>query len=116
MAGAIKTFGGHKGSGLALIVQIFAGALVQADSFDDKSDNAGDLVMAIDPDILTTKALFTKEVSSVAKRLKTARKIDNSQEILVPGERANVFYKRVMTEGEIEVEDNLLAELRKSSA
>lgn len=113
MLGAIKTFGGHKGSGLALIVQIFAGALVQADSFDNDSDNAGNLVMAINPEILTSKESFTKEVSSIIQRIKSARKAEGVTEITIPGERANAFNAKVMSSGEIEVEDNLLAELKK---
>lgn len=113
MAGALKTFGGHRGSGLALIGQIFAAALVQADSFDSDSDNAGNLVMAIDPEILTSREAFTKEVSSIIKRIKSARKAEGISEILIPGERGSRFNKEVVDSGEIEVEDNLLNELKK---
>lgn len=115
MSGAIKTFGGHKGSGLALIVQIFAGALVQADSFNSDSDNAGNLVMAIDPEILTTKEAFIKEVTSIVKRIKSARRAEGVNEILIPGERGNTFNTQVVESGEIEIEDNLYNELKKVS-
>ncbi|MFA6270715.1 MAG: Ldh family oxidoreductase [Candidatus Paceibacterota bacterium] len=111
MSGAIKAFGGHKGYGLALIVQILAGALVQADSFDNDSDNAGNLVLAIDPEILTTKEKFTKEVSSIITMIKSSRKASGVEEIFIPGEKGNNFYKKVLTSGEIEVEDNLLTAL-----
>lgn len=113
MSGAIKTFGGHKGSGLALIVQIFAGALVQADSFNSDSDNAGNLVMAIDPEILTTKKSFTKEVSAIVKRITSAKKAKGVTEITIPGERASKFNKKVVDSGEIEIEENLYKELQK---
>jgi len=115
MSGAIKTFGGHKGSGLALIVQIFAGALVQADSFNDDSDNAGNLVMAIDPEILTTKKAFLKEVSSIITRIKSARKAEGVSEISIPGEKTKAFNDKVMSTGEIEVENNLLEQLKKAA-
>ena len=115
MSGAIKTFGGHKGSGLALIVQIFAGALVQADSFNSDSDNAGNLVIAIDPEILTTKEAFIKEVSSIIKRIKSARKAEGVNEISIPGEKAKAFNDKVLRSGEIEVEDNLLEQLKKTA-
>ena len=113
MSGALKTFGGHRGSGLALIGQIFAGALVQAESFNSDSDNAGNLVMAINPEILTSKEAFAKEVSSIIKRVKAARKAEGVTEILIPGERGNSFNTEVMASGEIEVEDNLYRELEK---
>lgn len=113
MSGALKAFGGHKGSGLALIVQIFAGALVQADSFNSDSDNAGNLVMAIDPEILTSKEAFTKEVSAIITRIKSAKKAEEVSEILIPGERGNKFHAEVTSSGEIEIEDNLYQELQK---
>lgn len=113
MSGALKTFGAHRGSGLALVVQIFAAVLVHADSFKTGSDNAGNLVMAIDPGILTPKKTFIKEVSSIIKRIKSAKKAKGVSEILVPGERGNSFNEKVMKSGEIEIEDNLLEELQK---
>lgn len=113
MSGALKTFGGHKGSGLALIVQIFAGAWVRADSFKTGSDNAGNLMMAIDPEMLTPKDAFIKEVSSIIKRVKSARKAPSVSEILIPGESSNQFNKAVLESGEIEIEDNLYNELTK---
>lgn len=113
MSGAIKTFGGHKGSGLALMVQIFAGALVQADSFNSDSDNAGNVVMAIDPEILTTRAAFTKEVSSIIKRVKSAKKAEGVTEIMIPGEKSSAFQAAVEKANHIDVEDNLWAELQK---
>lgn len=116
MSGAIKTFGGHKGSGLALVVQIFAGALVRADSFNNDSDNAGNLIMAIDPNILTPKKVFTKEVSSIIKRVKSARKEKGVNEILIPGERGNKFNNSVIKTGKIEIEDNLYQELQNVSS
>jgi len=111
MSGALKTFGGHRGSGLALIGQIFAGAWVQADSFNSDSDNAGNLVMAIDPEILTSKEAFKKEVSLIVKRIRAAKKAKGVTEIRIPGERGNSFYSKVLTSGEIEVENNLYKEL-----
>lgn len=113
MSGALKTIAGHKGAGLALIVQIFAGALVQADSFNNDSDNAGNLVMAIDPEILTPKKTFLKEVSSIITRLKSARKLPGVSEILVPGERGNRLKRKRLESNEIEIEDNLYQSLLK---
>lgn len=115
MEGALKTFAGHKGSGLALIGQIFAGALVEADSFNNNSDNAGNLVIAIDPVILTTNERFQKEVSLVVKKIKSAQKAPGIDEILIPGERGNRLTQQRLESGEIEIEDNLYNELKKIS-
>jgi len=115
MSGAIRAFGGHKGSGLALIVQIFVGALVRADSFNNNSNNAGNLVMAIDPKILTPRKMFIKEASSIVKQTKSARKEKGVKEIFVPGERGNRFKQKVLATGEIEIESNLYKELQKAA-
>lgn len=115
MSGAIRAFGGHKGSGLALVVQILAGALVRADSFDNDSDNAGNLVVAIDPSILTPKQTFVNEVSSIVKRVKSARKEKDTTEIFIPGERGDNFYDKVVKSGKIDVEKNLYKELKKTT-
>lgn len=115
MSGAIKTFGGHKGSGLALIVQIFSAALVQADSFNNDSDNAGNLVMAIDPEILTSRKVFVKEVSSIVKCIKSAKKAEGVTEILIPGERGNAVSAQALRSNEIVIEDNLLEQLREAA-
>lgn len=112
MSGAIKTFGGHKGSGLALIVQIFAGALVRADSFDSNSDNAGNLVLAIDPEILTSRKKFIREVSSIVRRIKFAKMAEGVNEILIPGERSNAVNAEASHSGEIDIEKNLLDQLK----
>ena len=84
MSGALRTLGGHKGSGLALVVQVLAGTFVKADSFDNSSKNAGNLVMAIDPEIFQSREEFETGVSNIVSKVKAARKADGVEEILVP--------------------------------
>lgn len=112
MSGALKTMAGHKGSGLALVGQILAGAFVGAESFNSASDNSGNLVIAIDPEIFVASDEFKNRVSTIVSRLKSARKIDGVTEILVPGERGNKLTKERTETGEIEIEDNLLKALK----
>jgi L-2-hydroxycarboxylate dehydrogenase (NAD+) len=113
MGGAIKTMAGHKGSGLAMLVQVLAGALVSADSFNSDSDNAGNFVMAIDPNLLREESDFKSEVSSIVYKVKKARRIDEVEEIFLPGERGSKLTRTVLKTGEIEVEDHLLEALKK---
>ncbi len=111
MAGAIRSFGGHKGAGLALVVQILAGAFVKADSFNNDSVNAGNLIFAINPEIFLNKSDFTQNVSDIVVKVKSARKIAGVEEIYVPGERGNRFKNAVEKTGMIEVEENLWKQL-----
>lgn len=112
MAGAIKTVAGHKGSGLAMLVQVLAGALVSAESFNSDSDNAGNLVLAIDPNLLREKDDFKNEVSSIIQRIKNSKKMNGVDEIMVPGEKGDRLVENVLKSGEIEIEDNLLSSLK----
>lgn len=112
MDGALKTVAGQKGSGLALLGQILACALVGADSFNNDSDNAGNIILAINLELFKPSELFEQEVSGIVKSIKKARRLPGVDEIFVPGERGNRQTKHVLETGEVEVEDNLLQALK----
>lgn len=81
----------YKGSHLALMVEILAGALAGG-AVEDKtrSANWGNLVMAIDPGKLGNSAgQFEGRVSTLLQRVKDARKAPGVHEIILPGERGS---------------------------
>jgi len=113
MDGATKPFDdGYKGAGLALMVQIIGGALVGAD-FLNGSDNDGNVIIAINPDSMAGREYFIGEVTKMISAIKNAKKLNGVTEIMVPGERGDTIKAAVLASDEIEVEDNLLAELKK---
>lgn len=116
MSGALKTIAGHKGSGLALVIQILAGVLVQADSFDNDSSNAGNLVIAIDPNIFIPSDEFNKNVSVLITKIKSARKLPGVTDILIPGERGFKQSLQNITSGTINIEENLLNQLKQAAS
>lgn len=114
--GAIRSFDrGHKGSGLALIGEILAGPLVGAAfcGIGDSKGNWGHLIYAIDPGILTDRDEFVRNVAQVIGKIKGTRKLPGVSDIFVPGERGSLLARERLSSGEIEIEDNLLAALRK---
>jgi LDH2 family malate/lactate/ureidoglycolate dehydrogenase len=114
--GAIRSFDrSHKGSGLALIGEILAGPLVGAAfcGMGDSKGNWGHLVFAIDPGILGDRDEFIRNVGAICRKVKATRKLPGVSEIYLPGERGAVLTAQRLACGEIEVEDNLLVELRK---
>ncbi len=113
MSGALKAIAGHKGSGLAMVVQVIAGAFVGADTYDNESDNAGNLVIAIDPSIFTPSDKFKNRVSGIVSKVKSSRKLGGVNEILLPGERGDKFTRKNMKDGVIEIEENLFVGLKK---
>jgi LDH2 family malate/lactate/ureidoglycolate dehydrogenase len=112
MDGAIRPFDkGVKGAGLALMVQIIGGALVGGD-FLNKSDNNGNVVIAINPEAMIGRHRFIEETTKMAKAIRRAKKLDGVEEVMVPGERGDRIRSKVLEAGEIEIEDNLLNSLK----
>jgi LDH2 family malate/lactate/ureidoglycolate dehydrogenase len=114
--GALRSFDrGYKGAGLALIIEILAGPLVGAAcaGVGDPGKNWGHLVLAIDPDLFGDREAFIHNVITLIERVKATKKLPGVQEIFVPGERGNRQSAEIQASGTIELEDNLLEELRK---
>ena len=114
--GAIRSFDrGYKGAGLALIIEILAGPLVCAAcaGVGDPARNWGHLVLAIDPDLFGDRDEFIRHVTALIEKIKATKKLPGIEEIFVPGERGNHQAAEIRVSGIIEVEDNLLEELRK---
>ncbi|MEZ4484014.1 MAG: Ldh family oxidoreductase [Syntrophotaleaceae bacterium] len=119
IGGAIRSFDrGHKGSSLGLIGEILAGPMVGAAfcGLGDSKGNWGHLLYAIDPELLTDRNEFMAEVGRIVERVKSTRPLEGVDEIFVPGERGNALTRKRLAAGEIDIEDNLLAQLRAVAA
>lgn len=116
IAGAIRSFDrSYKGSGLALITEILAGPLVGAAfcGIGDSKGNWGHLFFAIDPDLLGERDTFVRNVSEIITKVKLTKRLPGVDEIFMPGERESRLARERRESGLIEIEDNLLMELRK---
>jgi L-2-hydroxycarboxylate dehydrogenase (NAD+) len=114
--GAIRSFDrGYKGSALGMVGEILAGPLVGAAfcGLGDSKGNWGHLIFAIDPDLLGDREEFQANVKLVIDRVKSTKRLPGVDEILVPGERGSRIARECLENGEIDIEDNLLTELRK---
>jgi len=111
LKGGVTPFGGHKGYGLALIVQILAGALVNAAIVPPPGTNYGILSIVIDPSIFMPMEDFKRRVTELVNRIKNTKKASGIDEILIPGERA--WRERAQRlESGIELDDELVSQLR----
>jgi L-2-hydroxycarboxylate dehydrogenase (NAD+) len=114
--GAIRSFDrGYKGSALGMIGELLAGPLVGAAfcGLDDSKGNWGHLIFAIDPDLLGDRDEFIANVNRSIEKVKSTKRLPGVEEILVPGERGSRAARECLDKGVIDIEDNLLAELRK---
>ncbi len=116
LGGAIRAFGGYKGAALALLVEVLTHPLVSThpDSSGHKTD-WGNLMIALDPELLVDGDTFKERVSKLVERLKGAQKLPGVDEILIPGERGDQYLQQVMDSGSVEIEEQLWDALRNAA-
>ncbi len=93
--GALVAFGGHKGYGLAMMVEAFAGLLsggamlsdIHAWNCDPKaSGNVGHQIIAMDPAALNPEVDFPARVEAMIEALASAEPAPGTERILYPGQ------------------------------
>lgn len=85
--GALGTFGGHKGSGLALMCEVLGGALTgNGCSAPDRRFSNGMFSLYVDPVRIDPEGMFPEEATRYVAYVKAARTAPPSEETLVPGE------------------------------
>ncbi len=89
--GALLAMGQHKGSGLALICELFAGALTGGHTLQPGHERRGGAVnnmlsVIIDPGAIDDETTCLEESEAMVKHAKSARLRDGFEEILMPGE------------------------------
>lgn len=114
MAGALLTFGGHKGAGLALMVEMLTGPLVGAGVVGDTdaSSNRGLAFVAVRPSALVDKQLFDDAVERLCRRIREGRPVPGGDSVALPGDRSRARLKRYQDAGVIEIDTALLEGLR----
>jgi LDH2 family malate/lactate/ureidoglycolate dehydrogenase len=93
--GALLPFGGYKGFGLALMIQVLG---LLAESGSEQSD-FGYLFIAFRPDLVGTADVFTRRVTQLIERIKATPRQPGIDEIRIPSERAFRSRERALREG-----------------
>eukprot|EP00475_Leptophrys_vorax_P023623 TRINITY_DN3235_c0_g1_i1.p1 TRINITY_DN3235_c0_g1~~TRINITY_DN3235_c0_g1_i1.p1 ORF type:complete len:387 (-),score=97.87 TRINITY_DN3235_c0_g1_i1:120-1280(-) len=112
--GALKVFDrSYKGSHLALIVEILAGAISGGAVFNKKdSKNWGNVIFAMDLNLFgKDKDAILLNVSAVVQRLKQAKKLEGVSELYFPGERGNAVANERCKADKTPIRSSLLAKL-----
>jgi hydroxycarboxylate dehydrogenase B len=86
--GALLPFGGHKGSGLAIVADLLAGALTGAGTSQRRETEMVNTMCSIyiDPDRLPERAAFDAEVDAFLEWVKASPPADPNGEVLLPGD------------------------------
>lgn len=100
--GSILPFGGHKGFGLAFMIDILSGALTGGNSSHPDNDNShtvinNTLAIIMDTQQTVTNNYFQNDIDRLTKWVKDSPKADGVSEILLPGEiEKNIKKERLM--------------------
>src|SRR3954447_25519954 len=113
--GVVLPFGEHKGSGLALVCELLAGAIVGSTSVTsmappDRGILNGMLSIVIDPARLSTRDSMMAEIDDMLSWVKSAKPADADLPVLVAGEPEQLARAKRMAEG-IEVDDTTWGQL-----
>ncbi len=111
---AFKVWGGHRGSGLAMVVQLL-GMLCGAAAAPDGLRDCGFFMLVVDPAALTDAAVFRASVSAYAAGLRATRPELPGKPVRVPFERSIAERERRMAEDHITVADEVVAQLTKAA-
>jgi L-2-hydroxycarboxylate dehydrogenase (NAD+) len=88
MDGALLSFGGHKASGLALVVEILSRCLLDVHRKNDEVYR-GYFFMMFDPSSFIELDKFKENVEELKQQIKSSRKADGFEDILLPGEMSD---------------------------
>lgn len=94
--GALLPFGGHKGFGLALMMQAFG---VLAGTSSQYEDDDGYLFIAFQPELIGPADIFNARVTQLIERVKATPRQAGIDEIRIPSERAFRARERALREG-----------------
>lgn len=109
-AAVVLPFGGHRGSALALLIQIFSGIIVGADAMPRSGENYGIFLLALKPDLFAPPEHYNSGIAQIINAVKSARPLQANTEALIPGERAFRERTRQIKEG-IEISAEIEKEL-----
>ncbi|MBL8382371.1 MAG: Ldh family oxidoreductase [Burkholderiales bacterium] len=114
LRGAFTVWGGHKGSGLAMMVQILAMMVGQVPSPAPQRDS-GIFVLVVNPALFTSADEFRQRAAEYVQRVRDTRPLDPARPVRAPFDRSREERARRLAAGTIEVADKVVAGLRREA-
>lgn len=110
LAGAFSTWGGHRGSGLAIVVQLL-GILAGSPAIPPELAEFGYLIVCIRPDLMSRSDTFRANVSAFAEAVRSARPVAGGAPVRLPFDRSRRERQRRLSEDSIEIPDVIADQL-----
>lgn len=115
LAGAFAPWGGHKGSGLAIVVHLL-GMLAGSAVIPPELAQFGILIVTIDPSALTDAEQWKADVAAYAEAVRAARPVPGGVPVRMPFDRSREARRRRQQEDRIEIADPIYDALRAVAA
>lgn len=106
LQGAFTTWGGHKGSGLAMVVQLL-GMMCGAAAAPEGLRDCGFFLIVVDPKTLTSADDFYQRASEYAEMLRSTRPVISEKPVRVPFDRSIAERKNRQQSGQLEISDQV---------
>lgn len=109
---------GYKGFDLAMMTELFASIVGDGPVSTEENQNwqgNGAAFVAIDPELFTTREAILARVEALSEYVRSAERIDDTDDVLLPGEPEYRTAKRQRREG-IQTEDAVAESLRELAA
>jgi len=110
LAGAFAAWGGHKGSGLGIVVQLL-GILAGSPAIPPELAGFGYLIVAMRPDLMGPAETFRRNASAFAEAVRSARSVEGGAPVRMPFDRSRQERQRRLAENAIEIPDILFTRL-----
>jgi LDH2 family malate/lactate/ureidoglycolate dehydrogenase len=114
LSGAYTVWGGHKGSGLTVVIQLL-GMMTGADAAPVGMSGCGFVIVVIDPEIFTPADDFRRRVAAYAESIRTSRPVDPAKPVRVPFDRSAATRAARLRENRVEVFDVVYKTLREAA-
>jgi len=110
LTGAFAAWGGHKGSGLGIAVQLL-GIVAGSPPIPEELAGFGYLIVAMQPDLMGPVESFHENVAAFANEVRSARPVAGGAPVRMPFDRSRQERQRRVAEDAIEIPDLVVAEL-----
>ncbi|MBJ3778098.1 Ldh family oxidoreductase [Acuticoccus mangrovi] len=111
LSGAFVAWGGHKGSGLAIAVQLF-GILAGSAVIPDDLGKFGMVVICVRPDLLGDTETFKQGVAEYAREVRSTRPVEGGSAVRMPFDRSRQDREARRQGGVLEVPEVLVDAVR----
>lgn len=115
LTGAFLPWGGRRGGGLSVVVQLL-GILAGSQVVIDDVSNYGLFFLVLDPALLMPGEQFKSRVSEFRKVVHSTRPADGVSRVRVPGEGSLQKRKQALAAGVIELDDRVYSRILELSA